>query len=218
MTAPGLPSASRRGVLLGGVGAAVAVAVAGCSRAENATPLPAPTTTSTPTSPYAGDLRLVALVAAAENLAVRTYTRVRARAAAGGYGTVAPAVATFVPAALAQHREHAAAWNGLLTAAGRPEVTGVPVRGASSLEAPLTTASSGHDLAAAAAVLELALAETCLAAVGALTDAHAVGLAAAVAPVEAQHAAVLNLILGSAPAAQSTLPTGAAIPLDAFTA
>lgn len=217
MTPRSLPPASRRSVLLGGVGTAVAV-LAGCSRAENATPPVAPSPPASAGGAYAGDLRVLALSAALENLAVRAYARVRTRAAAGGYGSVPPAVTAFVAAAQAQHREHAAAWNGLLSAAGRPPVTGIPVRGAASLQATLTGAASVHDLAAAAAALEVTLAQTFLAAVGTLTDPHALGLAAAVAPVEAQHAATVNLLLGSPPVPQPTLGTGSAVPPSAFTA
>jgi hypothetical protein len=149
---------------------------------------------------------------------VTAYAQVRTRATAGGYGAVPPAVTTFLAAAQAQHRDHAHAWNALLSKAGVPAVTGTPLRGVPSLLRPLTTAGTVRDLSTAASALETSLAQTCLAAVGSVADAAAVGLAAGIAPVEAQHAAVLNFFLATAPAPQPILPTGSAIRPDALTA
>ncbi|HEY5335860.1 MAG TPA: ferritin-like domain-containing protein [Mycobacteriales bacterium] len=197
-------------MLLGGVGVTVGATLAACGRSRPTTASHRPTSSS-PVSPYVGDLRVVALAAATENLAVAAYARARTRATAGGYGTVPLAVATYLAAAQAQHLDHADAWNGLLSKAGAPPVVGTPLRSAPSFLRSLTTATTVGNLTTAASALEAALAQTCLAAVGSVADVAVLGLAAGIAPVEAQHAAVLNFFLATAPTPQSFLPTGSAI-------
>lgn len=211
------PAASRRSVLLGGVGVAVAATLAACGRSGPA-PSPRSESASVPASPYVGDLRVVALAAAVENLAVAAYAQILTRAATGAYGTVPPAVAMFLEAAQVQHRDHARAWNALLSKAAVPPVVGTPLRSVPSLLSPLTMAATIRDVSTAASALETSLAQTCLVAVSSVTDPAALGLAAGIAPVEAQHAAVLNLFLATAPAPQSILATGSAISVDALTA
>lgn len=215
---PACPSPSRRSVLLGGAGAAVAATLAACGRSAPDPASPPPSFSSPAASPYTGDLRVVALAAAVENVAVTAYTLVRTRAAAGGYGTVPPAVATFLTTARTQHRDHSRAWNALLSRAGKPAVTGTPLRNVPSLLSPLTTAATIRDLATAASALEASLAQTCLAAAGSITDPGALGLAAGIAPVEAAHAAVLHFFLATAPAPRSMLPTSSAVSPNTLTA
>ncbi|MET0420646.1 MAG: ferritin-like domain-containing protein, partial [Acidimicrobiia bacterium] len=66
-----------------------------------------------------GDLAVVALAASLENLAVGTYAAGIAAATAGKLGAVPPAVVTFATTAQSHHKDHAAAWNGVLTGAGK---------------------------------------------------------------------------------------------------
>jgi hypothetical protein len=198
------------------VGVTVAATLAACGR-SGAAPSPRRSTSSSSASRYVGDLRIVALAAATENLAVTAYTRVQAQMTSGGYGRVPPAVTAFVATAHAQHRDHARAWNALLSEAGAPPVTGTPLSGVPALLRPLTQAGTVHDLTTAASALETSLAATCLAAVGSVADAGILGLAAGIAPVEAQHAAVLNFFLATAPAPQSILQTGSAFSPDVLT-
>ena len=56
---------------------------------------------------YTGDLKVVALAAALENLAVTAYQGALTMAGKGQFGAVPPAVATFVTDAMAQHKDHA---------------------------------------------------------------------------------------------------------------
>ena len=69
-------------------------------------------------SKYTGDLKVVALAAALENLAVAGYGLALSNAGKGKYGKVPPAVAEFVVTAQKQHKDHANAWNGVLKQAG----------------------------------------------------------------------------------------------------
>lgn len=213
---------SRRSILLGGLSAAAAAGLTACSGSSrgvrHAAAHPSTAPASSGASPYVGPLRALALAAALDNLAVQAYAVARTRAAGSGYGSVPPAVTAFLTAAQAQHREHASAWNARLSAGGAPPVTAVPLRGAASLLAPFHAAATVHDLETAAGTLELALAQTCLAAINGLTDAADLGLAAAVAPVEAQHAAILNMFLGTTPVPAATLSTGSAVSPDTLTA
>ena len=55
----------------------------------------------------------------------RTYQGGIDAATAGKLGTVPPAVVTFAQTAQKQHMDHAAAWNAILTSAGKSKVTGV---------------------------------------------------------------------------------------------
>ena len=72
-----------------------------------------------------GDLAVAALAASLENLAVGTYQAGIKAAADDLLGPVPPAVATFVSTVQKQHKDHAAAWNSVLTGAGKEAVTGV---------------------------------------------------------------------------------------------
>lgn len=69
------------------------------------------------------DLAVAELAAGLEVLAVNTYQGALDAANANKLGRVPPAVATYVQTALSHHKEHMAAWNGILRGAGRPEVT-----------------------------------------------------------------------------------------------
>ena len=69
------------------------------------------------------DVTVAALAASLENLAVSTYSSALAAAKAGKIGTVPAAVATFISTALAQHKDHAAAWNAIISSAGYRPVT-----------------------------------------------------------------------------------------------
>ena len=71
------------------------------------------------------DLKVAALATGLENLAVAAYQAGIDAATAGKLGTVPPAVVTFAQTAQMQHKDHADAWNAILTAAGKPTVTGV---------------------------------------------------------------------------------------------
>src|SRR6201999_4578920 len=102
---------------------------------------------ATGTSQYTGDLKVVALAAALENLAVTAYMGALTMAAQNKLGAVPPAVGTFITTAKAQHMDHAQAWNGVLTKASLPAITGTPLTITAGQVAMLNAAKSVPDVA-----------------------------------------------------------------------
>ena len=161
------------------------------------------------------DVTVAALAASLENLAVATYNAGLAAATAGKLGTVPPAVGTFVTTAKSQHGQHAAAWNSIVVAAGYKRVTAVDPVIAKVVNTDFAKVSTIPGLLKLALTLEDVAAATYLEAIEAVTDPAAIRVAASIQPVEMQHAAILNFVLGSypVPAAFATL-TGAASTSD----
>ncbi|MFE4061787.1 ferritin-like domain-containing protein [Streptomyces sp. NPDC059096] len=200
---PGPADAGRRRFLRGAGCAGAAFALAGCSGGGSPGGAPVPVAE---TAAYPGDLRTVALAAALENQAVDTYRMALAAAEAGRLGAVPPAVSAFLTTAMAHHTDHAKAWNAVLADADRPAVTGVPLSDREEVATALRTARNVDDVAALALQLESQAAQTYLfSAYSVRTDA-VIGTAAAIAPVEAMHAAVLHFVLGRAPVPDAFLP------------
>ena len=208
---------STRRTFLMGSGAAVAgglvLAACGSSKKTGST---ATTTGSGGNSKLTGDLLIGALAASLENLAVSTYMSGLQAAQAGKLGTVPPAVGTFATTAMQQHKDHAAAWNSVLTGAGKSAVTGPdPVL------APMITADFGKvtditGLANLALTLETVAAETYLGGLGALKSAGAIKTAASIQPVESQHIAILNYVLGKYPVPDTFTKTDQARPTSDY--
>ncbi|WP_329456492.1 ferritin-like domain-containing protein [Streptomyces sp. NBC_01497] len=206
--------AGRRTVLLGAGGAAAAFALAACSgggtgkkSAGAATEAPAAASSAAGSGTYTGDLKVVALAVALENQAVGAYRATLAAAKAGKLGTVPPAVATFVTTAMAQHADHAKAWNAALRQAGKPAITNVPLSNQADVTAALGKATSVGAVAKLALQLEDQAAQTYLVAVSTVTSKAAIETAATIAPVEAMHASILHFVLGQYPVPDSFLPT-----------
>ncbi|MFD3935475.1 ferritin-like domain-containing protein [Streptomyces sp. NPDC058611] len=150
-------------------------------------------------SPYVGDLKVVALAAALENQAVGGYGAALKAAGAGKLGKVPPAVGTFAQAAMDQHAAHATAWNVVLTGAGRPAITGVPLSNQPATLKALGQAKDVGAVARLALALEDQAAQTYLSAVGNVSSPAGIKTAASIAPVEAMHAAILHFVLGEYP-------------------
>jgi hypothetical protein len=216
-------STARRSFLIGVGGVAVLGGVAACSSSSKKT-----STASTPVtassgsasagaSKYTGDLKVVALAAALENLAVAAYTGALTMATAGKLGAVPPAVATFVTTAMAQHKDHAQAWNGVLSKANLPTITGTPLTITNTEVAKLTAATSIAEVAMVALALENAAAETYTFAAENVTDAGGIMTAATIQPVETMHAAILNFVLGQYPVPVSFIGTSGAVQPSALT-
>jgi Ferritin-like domain len=202
---------ARRRFLLGAGGLAAALALAACSSNDKNTSASSTkgvggATTKAPGT-YTGDLKVVALAVALENQAVGAYRATLAAAKAGKLGTVPPAVATFVTTAMAQHADHAKAWNSVLTGAGKPAITGVPLTNQAATTAALGKAASVGDVAKLALQLEDQAAQTYLFATYSVTSPAGIQTAATIAPVEAMHAAILNYVLGQYPVPDDFLPT-----------
>jgi hypothetical protein len=214
---------SRRLVLgWGAAGLLGAGALAGCSDAPPAGPAATPaapppsTTTTTPRPAYVGDQRGIALCAALAALAASLYSGAVLAATDGRLGQVPGVVTSFLSGAGAQHTEHAAAWNALLTAAGRPAVTGTPLTVETERRATLGRAAAPTDLLSVAVDVEASVGATVLARAGEFTDAGAAALAATLAPVAAMHGATAAFLLGR-PTGMTPGPAGAALGLDALT-
>jgi hypothetical protein len=146
-----------------------------------------------------GDLAVVALAASLENLAVATYQAGIDAATKGSLGEVPPAVVTFAQTAQSQHKDHAAAWNGVLTGAGKKAVSGVDLTVKKSVDQAFAKVKDVPGLAMLALDLENGAAATYLAAISAVKTPAGIKTAATIQPVEMQHAAILNFVLGEYP-------------------
>ncbi|MER7582570.1 ferritin-like domain-containing protein [Kitasatospora sp. NPDC097691] len=203
--------AGRRRFVLGAGGAAAALLLAACSGSKSTGAPPASDSTGGSTAAsasgrYTGDLRVVALATALENQAVGAYQMALDAAKAGKLGTVPPAVANFITTAMGQHADHAEAWNAVLTGAGKPAITGVPLSNQPATLQALGAATDVATVARLALSLEDQAAQTYLFATYNVTSPGGVATAATIAPVEAMHAAVLNYVLGQYPVPDDFLP------------
>ncbi len=204
---PGL--ISRRGLLLGAGAAAIGgVLLAACgSSAKSATP-----TTKAPSSPatLTGDLKVAALAVSLENLGVYAYGAGIKAAQAGKLGTVPPAIVTFATTAMAQHTQHAAAWNAILTGAGQAKVTETDPALTPTVNQMFGQVTDVAGLAKLALEIENIAAQTYQSGIEALSSTKAIQTAASIHPVEMQHAAILNLVLGNYPVPNAFNPTSSA--------
>ncbi len=218
--------AGRRTFLLGLGGVALVGGVAACSSSGGgsaaSTPAQQSTTPAAPNSSsggsqYTGDLQVVALAAALENLAVAAYQGAIKMAGAGKLGKVPPAIATFATTAMKQHQDHAAGWNSVLTKNNVKPVTTPALTITKTEVAKLGQAKNVVDVAKLALTLEDAAAATYQFAVGAVHDPAGIVQAATIQPVEAMHAAILNFVLGQYPVPMSDIGTSGAISASMFT-
>jgi hypothetical protein len=191
---------SRRRFLLGS-GAAVlgGLLLAACSDDDETTAGAGGTTTTAADGELTGDLAVAALAASLENLAVATYQAGLDAATAGKLGTVPPAVAAFATTAQKHHNDHAAAWNSVLTGVGEQAVTGVDLTVKADVDQTFAEVQDVAGLAMLALELENVAAATYLSGIGIMSDEGAIKTAASIQPVEMQHAAILNFVLGNDP-------------------
>jgi hypothetical protein len=205
---------NRRSFLLGaggalaGVGVLAAVSTTpGLAAAAAGSVTPTTSRSSNPEAGLGGDLAVAALAASLENLAVYTYGQAASAAAAGKLGTVPPAVGQFVSTVMSQHTQHAAAWNSLLTAAGKHKVTVTDPALTPSVDQQLGQATTITDVAELALTLENVAAQTYQVETAKLKGTRAISVAATIQPVEMQHAAILYYVLGKYPGIQSSSGT-----------
>jgi hypothetical protein len=192
---------ARRKFLIGAGAAGLGLALAACSSGSSSTGGSAPksSTPAKPSSPYTGDLKVVALATALENQAIAAYTAALSAAQAGKLGAVPPAIGTFAQTAMSQHTDHAKAWNGVLASAGKPMITTVPLSGQPAVLQALGAVTTVGGVANLALQLETQAAQTYLFAEFNVTSAGGIATAATIAPVEAMHAAILMFVLGQYP-------------------
>jgi hypothetical protein len=146
-----------------------------------------------------GDLQVVAMAASLENTAIATYMAGIKAATAGKLGTVPPAVVTFAETAMAQHQDHQKAWNAVLTSAGKQPVTAVDPVIQPTVSAALGKVTNVTELAQLALLLEDTAGETYQNGLSVIKSPAGIKTAASIQPVEFQHAAILNFVLGKYP-------------------
>ena len=209
---------SRRGFLVGAGALAGGAVLAACSSGSSS-----PTTTTgagadpSTVGKLTGDLAVAALAASLENLAVAAYGDVLTAAGAGKLGTVPPAVATFVTTVKGQHTQHAQAWNSAIVAAGHAAVTTTDAALVPTVNKDFAKVTDVAGAAKLALTLEEVAAATYQSAISAVTATSSVKVAASIQPVEMQHAAILNFVLGQYPVPNAFSPTSAARPLTDYT-
>jgi len=205
--------ANRRQFLLGSGVVLGGLALAACSSSsKSSSPTTSPPTTAAGGSgKLTGDLAIVALAAGLENLAVGTYQAGIDAATAGKLGAVPPAVVTFAKTAQTHHKAHASAWNGVLKAAGERPVTGVDTTVKTGVVDPaFAKVTDVSGLAKLALELEDVAAATYLGGIGAIESNAGIKTAASIQPVEMQHAAILNFVLGQYPVPDAFAQTAGA--------
>jgi Ferritin-like domain/TAT (twin-arginine translocation) pathway signal sequence len=193
---------NRRHFLVGGAVAAMGAALAACGDgggSAGGTTAAAPTSTPAGGAPVDSDLAVAELAAGLEVLAVSTYQAAGDAATAGKLGTVPPAVGEYVKTALAQHQEHLAAWNKVLTGAGRAEVTRPNATLKPTVDAEFAKVTDIAGAANLALMLEDIAAQTYLKAIPMLKDKDAIRTAASIQVVDQQHQAILYYALGMYP-------------------
>jgi len=191
------------------LGAAAAVAAGGvlaaCSKDDSkvdtgaSTTAPAGGGATTTTAGAAGDLKVAALAASLEVLAVNTYKGALDAAGAKKLGVVPPAVATFATTAMTHHQMALDTWNKVLTTNGQPAVSAPPATLKATVDAKFAQAKTATDVAELALLLEQTAADTYLGAQKSLTLKDAITTAGALQSVDQEHAAILLYVLGKYP-------------------
>ena len=116
-----------------------------------------------------------------------------------------PAIGQFVKTVMSQHTQHAAAWNSLLTGAGKKAVTVTDPALTPTVDQQLAQVTTLTQVAQLALMLENTAAQTYQAEASKLKSAKAVSVAATIQPVEMQHAAILYYVLGEYPGIQDSV-------------
>jgi len=206
---------SRRGFLATAsamIAGGVALATAGPAAASTRGALARVTPDSTAGVPL--DVVVAGLAASLENLAVTTYGAALSAAGAGKLGTVPAAIGTFAKTAMSQHADHAAAWNSIIKQVGyKPITAGNPVY-AKVVDADFAKVTNIAGVAELALTLEGIAAATYLEAIKALSTPSAIGIAASIQPVEMQHVAILNFVLGKYPVPDAFASLAGAAPVS----
>lgn len=202
---------SRRSLLIGTGAAVGGVLLAACSSGGQSS-----STTATTNKPggspasLTGDLKVAGLAASLENLGVYAYGAGIKAAQAGKLGPVPPAVITFATTAMSQHTQHAAAWNAVITGAGKAKVTEKDPALTPTVNQMFAQVTDVAGLAKLALEIENIAAQTYQASIAALSSKQAIQTSATIHPVEMQHAAILNLVLGTYPVPNAFNPTSMA--------
>lgn len=145
------------------------------------------------------DTRFIAMSASLENLAVATYGAGIQAAQANKLGAVPPAVVRFATTTMKQHKDHADAFNAIVTKAGAPAVTGPNEVVKPLVDAEFMKVKDVVGLAKLARILENSAAATYQDGMVKVSDKESIQRLASIQPVERQHAAILSYVLGEYP-------------------
>jgi hypothetical protein len=158
------------------------------------------------------DVQMLQTAASLENLAVAVYSKV-AGLPAGTSGASITVLKTFVVTTMQQHTQHAQAFNAAAQALGGLPQHGLDTTVNDAVVTPAVSRITGPaDVVKLAITLEDAAAATYIKFGAAATDAQALRPFATVAPVEAQHAALLRAV---AALVGANLPELITLPPDA---
>lgn len=139
----------------------------------------------------AGDIQMLQTAASIENLAIAVYTKAAGLPPAVS-GAANPVVLAFVKMTIAQHTDHLKAFNAAATGLGGKAQTGVDQPVFDGVVTPALPKIKGpSDVLGLAYTLEDAAAQTYVKFGSSVDDKNAEQAFATIAPVEAQHAAVL---------------------------
>jgi rubrerythrin len=185
-------------VAAGGLGAGLVAAACGGGSSSSGMGTVTSSSTTTTTAPIP-ELAVVRLAASLEVLAVSTYQSVLDAAGQQRLGTVPPAIATFLTTAKSQHAEHLSVLNSALAGAGKPPQTASDPKYQAVVDRALGTLTDVPGAARLALTLETVAVETYTSGAMAVTEPGHRQLVLSIAPVEAQHVAILNFVLGSSP-------------------
>ena len=158
-------------------------------------------------TPAVSEVEALKLNASIENLAVFAYTSALDAAPKGKFGENFPdAVAGFAQHAMAQHKEHAEAFNAALKNAGGQPYTDPTPGLVPTITQMFEDTDSVTGLARLALTLENTAAATYTKQMEQLASEEALGAVATIAPVERQHAAILHYVLGEYPVPATFVP------------
>lgn len=149
------------------------------------------------------DIEALQTSAAIENLAVTVYTKA-AGLPPSVSGASNPVILKFVQTTIQQHTDHANAFNAAIANLSGAKQTGIDQPVYDAVVSPALPKITGPaDVLSLAIILEDAAAQSYVAFAGQADDANAVKTWASIAPVEAQHVAILTavkaLVTGGAP-------------------
>jgi len=206
---------TRRSFLAAAAGTA-AVGAAGCSGGGRTRPGPTTTSSTTivpGTLQPSGDLAVAGRAAALETAFAAAYGAVLGL---DRVGSVPVGLKGMWQTFQSHHRDHATAWNAIVTAAGQTAVTSGDAAFTQAVVTPGLAAVKDVDGAISfLAGIERAAAATYLTAVeDVLTTPGALQTAAAIQPVELQHAAMLELLHGNDPVPASFATRDGALALS----
>lgn len=166
---------------------------------------------ASPSAVGSTDLQVARLAASLEILAVNTYaSALKATGPGQPLAGAPPALGQFVTTAQAQHNDHGQAWNATLTSAGQAAQRDPDPKLNGMVQQQFGQAKNVTDVVNLALVLENTALQTYLAGAGLVTSKVAKLQAMTIAPVEAQHAAILNFVLGQYPVPDTFIPSSLA--------